>query len=164
MPESPNPSATESQPGERPQVRLVPVRLQEDGGYALQMDDKSFHPVAQDIVGLCELLVRRSEDLGWPLIPSIDQEDSDDDATLSNAAPFPIVSDKYGALEVPVDMAAFLKSMDDGTPYAGELLSTDLMHIGHMIKELSDKTDIQWVPLPVGKAENGQLGTISTNE
>lgn len=60
---------------------------------------------------------------------------------LANAAPFPIISDRYGTLEVPVDMAGFLKSMDESTPYTGELLGTDLMHIGQMMKELSIKTE-----------------------
>ena len=57
-----NPGQTNNQPQsddtERPEVRLVPVQLEINGSYALQLeDDKKFHPVAQDIVGLCELLV-----------------------------------------------------------------------------------------------------------
>ncbi|MCT3013847.1 hypothetical protein [Propionibacterium freudenreichii] len=164
-----NPGQTNNQPQsddtERPEVRLVPVQLEINGSYALQLeDDKKFHPVAQDIVGLCELLVRRSEDLGAPLLPSIDQSDSANEVALANAAPFPIISDRYGTLEVPVDMAGFLKSMDESTPYTGELLDTDLMHIGQMMKELSIKTGIQWVPMPVGKAENGELGTMTPDQ
>ena len=144
--------------GEQPEVKMLPVRQEANGAYSMQLDDKEFHPEANDNAALCELVARRADDLKTPLLPSIDQSEGADLAALEKAAPFPIVSDHYGNVEVPMDMAAFLKSMDEGSVYEGEFLPTDLLHVGQMIKELSTQSGLTWVPLPVGKGEDGQLG------
>lgn len=148
---------------QRPDVRLVPVQLQSDGSYSIKLNDEQFHPAAKDILALCELVAKRAETAGMPLLPSIDQSDSANSEAMANAIPFPIVSDRYGSIEIPVDIADFLTSMDNHTAYEGELIPTDLIRTGHMMKKLSDETGMQWVPMPVGKAEDTAPGSTAAN-